>query len=216
MRSVCLVAAGCVSFALAVTAQTEGTGAQPGLGLRIRVVEGEKAEFRTGTRASRPLLVEVSDETGRPVGGVAVSFRLPETGPSGVFANGLRTDIAVTGADGRAAPGGIRWGEEPGVVEIRVTAARGESRAGLIVEQVLSARSSEGSPTRAAHSPPDVVLPPFKPRRSWVRIAVVAGVAAAGAAAGLGLVRRSEAAGAGTAATELSIGTPSVTIGGPR
>jgi hypothetical protein len=216
MRSVCLIAAGWVSFALTGAAQTEGTGPQPGQGLRIRVLEGEKAEFHTGTRASRPLLVEVSDETGRPVGGAAVSFRLPETGPSGVFANGLRTDIAVTSADGRAAPGGIRWGDEPGVVEIRVTAARGESRAGLIVEQVLSAGSSERSPTRSANAPPDIVLPPFKPRRSWVKIAVVAGVAAAGAAAGLGLVRRSEATGAGSATAELSIGTPSITVGGPR
>jgi hypothetical protein len=216
MRRMYLVAAGWVGFACASPAQTGGTGAHPAPELRMRVLEGEKAEFRTGTKTARPLLVEVTDETGRPVAGVVVSFRLPETGPSGVFANGLRTDIAVTAADGRAAPGGVRWGDEPGVVEVRVTAARGAGRAGLIVEQVLSAGSPESSPARAAHSPRDIVLPPFKPRRSWVKVAVVAGVAAAGAAAGLGLVRKSQAADAASATPELSVGTPSVTIGGPR
>ncbi|MCS6953171.1 MAG: hypothetical protein RMK57_11250 [Bryobacterales bacterium] len=192
-------------------------GAPSATAVRIRVLQGERAEFRAGSTVPRPLLVEVTDETGRPLEGAVVAFRLPEQEPSGLFSNGLRTDITITGADGRAAPGAIRWGDAPGVVEIRITAAKAGARAGLVVEQILSgaAAQSGGTPPTAA-SGGDLGLPPFKPRRSWLKVAMVAGVAAAGAAAGLGWVKRNAGEAATGAASDLSIGTPSVTIGGPR
>jgi hypothetical protein len=37
--------------------------------------------------------VEITDETGKPISGAAVSFHLPEDGPGGTFASGLRTDL---------------------------------------------------------------------------------------------------------------------------
>lgn len=219
MRILSVLGAGVLAFpALAQVRDgaTAATAHSP-TGVRIRVLQGERAEFRTGATVSKPLVVEVTDETGRPLEGVTVAFRLPESGPSGIFSNGLRTDIAMTGADGRAAPGSVRWGEAAGVVEVRITAAKEGARTGLVIEQVLSAgaaRAGGSSPARSSAT--DIALPPFKPRRHWVKLAVVAGVAAAGAAAGMGLVRRNAGAAPAGAAADLSIGTPSVTVGGPR
>src|SRR5450759_2238919 len=70
--------------------------------LQIRVVEGEGAVQAAGSRATRGLSVEVTDETGKPVGGAAVNFRLPDEGPGGVFANGMKTEVVITAPDGRA------------------------------------------------------------------------------------------------------------------
>ncbi len=66
--------------------------------LQIRVIEGEGAVHLPGARSSRPIAVEITDETGRPVAGAAVSFHLPEDGPGGAFVNGLRTEVVITDA----------------------------------------------------------------------------------------------------------------------
>lgn len=219
MRILSVLGAGILAFPVLAQVRDGATAAtaQPPLGVRIRVLQGERAEFRTGATVSKPVVVEVTDETGRPLEGAAVAFRLPESGPSGIFSNGLRTDIVITGPDGRAVPGAVRWGEAAGVVEVRITAAKEGARAGLVVEQVLSAGPAQAdSSSPVGSSATDIALPPFKPRRHWLKVAVVAGVAAAGAAAGLGLVRRNAEAAPSGAGADLSIGTPSVTVGGPR
>src|SRR5260370_16264614 len=69
--------------------------------LQIQVLEGEGAVHVPGVRTNLSLTVEVTDETGKPVPGAAVSFHLPEDGPGGTFVNGLRTDIAIPDARGR-------------------------------------------------------------------------------------------------------------------
>src|SRR5947209_13567833 len=71
--------------------------------LQIQLVEGDGAVHAPGSRSARPLIVEITDETGKPVPGAAVSFHLPEEGPGGAFANGLQTEVAVTDAQGRVA-----------------------------------------------------------------------------------------------------------------
>ena len=48
----------------------------------------------------------VTDETGRPVANAAVSFRLPEDGPGGMFSSGPRTEANDQGS------GGARFGRE--------------------------------------------------------------------------------------------------------
>lgn len=90
------------------------------------------------SKSERPIAVQLTDETGRPLEGVAVSFRMPEEGPSGTFEGGMKTDIAITTADGRAAVHGMRWNSAPGQFQIRITAAKGESRAGAICSQYIS------------------------------------------------------------------------------
>ena len=42
--------------------------------LQIRVIEGEGAVHLPGSRSSRPITVEITEETGKPVAGAAVSF----------------------------------------------------------------------------------------------------------------------------------------------
>ena len=51
-------------------------------------------------KANGRIAVQLTDETGRPLEGVAVSFRMPEEGPGGSFESGMKTEIAITAADG--------------------------------------------------------------------------------------------------------------------
>src|ERR1051325_7120453 len=76
--------------------------------LHIKVVEGEGTVHPAGSRTARPLTVEITDDRGRPVPGTAVSFHLPEDGPGGISSNGLRTDMSITDAQGRASLRGIQ------------------------------------------------------------------------------------------------------------
>lgn len=172
--------------------------------LRIQVLDGEGAVNSAGSKSERPLAVQLTDETGRPLEGVAVSFRMPEEGPGGSFESGMKTEIAITGADGRAAVHGIRWNRIAGPFQIRVTAAKGESRAGAICSQYISdtpiAKSSRSSGSG---------------KKKWIAIAAIAaGGAAAGMVAGRGgATSQTSAPAAATPTTQ--IGIPTITIGRP-
>src|SRR5580698_8535226 len=98
--------------------------------LQIRVLEGEGVAYPLGGRATRGVTIQVTDETGKPVEGASVSFRLPEEGPSGTFSSGSRTEIGMTKPDGRAAAWGMQWNHTEGPFEIRITAVKGQARAG--------------------------------------------------------------------------------------
>jgi hypothetical protein len=129
---------------------------------------------------------------------------MPEEGPGGSFESGMKTEIAITRADGRAAVHGIRWNAIPGPFQIRVTAAKGESRAGAICSQYISDTPAAKSP-RAGGSG----------KRKWL---VIAAIAAGGAAAGLAVGKGSAASPASTpsvAAPPAQIGIPTITIGRP-
>src|SRR5215467_11816822 len=77
----------------------------PQQGIRIIVLEGEGARNVTEQIAPRPLSVRIQDGNGRPVGGAAVTFTAPESGPSGEFSNDSRVLRVVTGPDGIANAG---------------------------------------------------------------------------------------------------------------
>jgi hypothetical protein len=106
--------------------------------LQIKVLEGDGAIHAAGSKAGRGVTVQVSDEIGKPVSGAAVSFRLPDEGPGGLFRNGLRTEIVVTGPDGLASVKGMRWNTQAGPFELRVVAAKDRARAGVFIPQYLS------------------------------------------------------------------------------
>ena len=110
--------------------------------LRIRILEGEGAIHTAGTRSNQPIVVALTDETGRPVAGASVSAKLPDEGPTGFFANGGRTEIAVSGPDGRVALRGIQWARAAGPVQVRITASKGEARAGILSTQYVTEPSS--------------------------------------------------------------------------
>jgi hypothetical protein len=173
--------------------------------IQLRVMEGDGAVYGVGSRAARGLSVQVSDETGKPVEGAAVSFQLPGDGPGGVFSTGGRTEIVTTKSDGVAAIWGMQWNKAPGAFEIRVTASKGQARAGLAVTQYLSdtvKSGGEGTFTASHHS-----------RNKWLII----GAAAGGAVAGLALRGSSSKSAAAAAQTTvpLQIGNPSLIVGHP-
>jgi hypothetical protein len=170
--------------------------------LNIRVVEGEGMSYALGSRASRGITVEVSDESARPVAGVSVSFQLPDEGPSGVFLNGGRSDVVTTGEDGRAAVWGMKWNSSPGPLKVRIVAAKGGVRAGVVVSQILDVSVSEPA-IKAASSGRS---------RKFLVVAAIAGAAGAGLAASS--LRGSKPASA-AAIQSLSIGSPTVIVGAP-
>jgi hypothetical protein len=175
--------------------------------VQLKVVEGDGAVYRTGTRATRGLTVLVTDETGKPLEHAAVSFRLPEEGPGGVFSSGLRTEVVTTGGDGRATVWGMQWNKTPGPLEIRITAIKDQARAGIISTQYLSdalAPKAGGEGTFTV---------PHKGRAKWILIAAAVG---GGAAAGFAFARSKGATGGvASGPAGVMIGNPSINVGHP-
>jgi hypothetical protein len=171
--------------------------------LQIRVIEGEGVAYPLGGRATRGVTVQVTDETGRPIENASVSFRLPEEGPSGTFSNGSRLEIVTTKADGRAAAWGMQWNRTEGSFEIRITAVKGQARAGTVCAVYLSKATAEtgsAAPVKLAKSH----------KWLWITLAVAGGAALAVAA---GAVAGKSSTPPGPTATPTTIGTPTITIG---
>jgi len=198
--------------------------------LQIKVLEGEGAVHPVGARVSRPLTVEVTDETGRPVAGAAVSFQLPPEGPSGLFSNGLRTDLILTDASGRASIHSVQLNRTGGQFRIRITAVKEQARAGAISVQYIaenhsSAPASSGKPGPAA-SPqttpqataksgeitPTTAKMGSGSHKKWIWLAAIA---AAGAGAAFVGASRASGSKSTVSSSVVSIGTPTITIGHP-
>ena len=172
--------------------------------LQIRVIEGEGVAYPLGSRATRGVTVQVTDETGKPVDNASVSFRLPQEGPSGTFSNGSRLEIVTTKADGRAAAWGMQWNRTEGSFEIRITAVKGQARAGTVCAVYLSKSTAEtAAPVKLAKSH----------KWLWITVAVAGGAALAVAA---GAVAGKSSTPAGPTVTPTTIGTPTIVIGSPK
>lgn len=116
-----------------------------------------------GARIAHPLTVEVTDETGQPVAGAAVSFQLPPEGPSGLFSNGLRTDLILTDAAGRASIHSVQLNRTGGQFRIRITAVKEQARAGAVSTQFIGENRSGAPATTAKASP---AAPPRTPAQA--------------------------------------------------
>ncbi len=138
--------------------------------LQIRIEEGEGLTYPLGSRATRGITVVISDEAGNPVDGAAVSFVLPETGPTGVFPDGAKSQILTTHADGRASVWGMRWNRQPGSFDVRITVTKGQARAGTVCSQTLAEAPGPAATAGGSH-------------HKWLWIALgAAGAAGAGVA----------------------------------
>ncbi|PYT18605.1 MAG: hypothetical protein DMG59_03640 [Acidobacteria bacterium] len=173
--------------------------------LQIRVIEGEGAVYPIGSRATRGITVQVTDETGKPVENATVSLKLPEDGPGGVFSTGAKTEIATTRADGRAGVWGMQWNRTLGAFEVRITAMKGPARAGIACPLYLT-----DTPRRAAASPGRGLGPRRSRRWVWISLAAV-GAAGAGVAARAASAKPAAASASGA----LQIGTPVISLGRP-
>ena len=180
--------------------------------LHIQVIEGEGSVNAAGSRNARPLAVEVTDETGKPVEGAAVSFHLPEEGPGGTFGNGLRTDVALTDARGRASLHTLQLNRTPGRFAIRIGASKEQARAGIISFQYI-AEPKNGVASASAPKSGSILRGPLK----WVVLAAIAGGAAVLVAGKSGGSPAAAPASAATSTTPVSIaiGSPSITVGKP-
>jgi len=175
--------------------------------LHVRVLEGEGAIRLPGSRSSHPIAVEVTNEAGGPVEGAAVSFHLPEDGPGGTFTNGLHTDVVTTDVQGRAVAHSLLMNRTPGRFSIRIVAAKGQARAGMVSFQYIA------SPVESAKHKPVVSRGKLK----WLVIGGVAGGAIAAGAIASGRSNQAATATAGvtTPVTGVTIGAPSITVGKP-
>ena len=189
----------------AILAAALAYGAENPALLAIRLTEGDGAIYARGSRATRGLSVLITDETGRPVEGATVSFSLPADGPSGEFSSGGRTEIATTRSDGRAAVWGMQWNRTSGPFEIRITAVKGQARAGTVSSQFLSdaleVKDAGPVKARAGH------------KLLWISV-IIAGAAVAGVA-GVVSGKGTAASPAGSAVTPLQIGSPTISLGHP-
>ncbi len=189
--------------------------------LHIRIVEGEGSVYSINSRATRGLLVQVTDETGKPVEGATVSFRLPDEGPSGTFTGGGTSDIVKTKADGLAQVWGMRWNKTPGSFQIRMTAVKDQARAGAITSQYLSdALPSKPNLLKGDFGKQSFVAQSsggYSPHHShkWLIISLIA-LGLVGGGVAMALSRGGSPGAAPPAASITIIGTPSVNIGGPQ
>lgn len=171
--------------------------------LHLRVVQGEGTVYAAGSRATRGVVVEISDETGAPVEAAAVTFRLPELGPTGEFSSGKRTETMTTGSDGRAEVWGMQWGREVGAFELRITAAKGTARGGVVSGLYLSdaLKAADAAPAKVGGK-----------KKVWIALALTA--AAAGAVIGMAGSAPPAAIAPGTVES-VRIGNPTILIGRP-
>jgi hypothetical protein len=183
--------------------------------IQLKVVEGEGVTYRTGARATRGISVLVTDGTGAPLENAAVSFRLPDQGPSGVFNSGSRTQVVTTGPDGLATVWGMQWNKTPGPVEIQISAVKDQARAGIIATENLT--ETAALPASAVQTGPPqaggdgVFTASHKGHHGkWLLVgALVAGAAAGGIA-----LSHSKGAQSNPAATPtVTIGSPSIIVG---
>ena len=176
--------------------------------LQIRIVEGEGAVYPVGSRATRGVTVQVTDETGKPVESASVIFKLPDDGPTGMFASGTRAEAAITGADGRATVWGMQWNRIAGPFEVRITAAKGQARAGTVcgvslTNSPVSTVATQDTPSSArgrGH------------RKLWIGVGIAVGAFVGMASAAS---RGTPAAAASTGVNAPQIGTPSIILGRP-
>lgn len=115
--------------------------------------------------------IVVKQDTGAPVPDAAVIVRLPDDSPTGVFANDSHAQVLYTDATGHARATGIRWTAKAGTVAIQITATKGESHAGTILEESLGPQvesspavaAAPAAPVPAVPTPKAAIAPPLQP-----------------------------------------------------
>ncbi|HEX4808678.1 MAG TPA: Ig-like domain-containing protein [Bryobacteraceae bacterium] len=122
----------------------------------------------TETGDRNTLAVEVTDSQGVPVPEAAVTFRLPEDAPGAAFADGTRAAVVNTDRLGQARITGIHW-QAGETAAVRVTATKGTSHAGILLERKIAQLSalpqpaSQAKPVVQNAAPPSPSTPAPKP-----------------------------------------------------
>jgi len=166
--------------------------------LTISILEGEGSINNIHQRVAREAMVQVQDENHKPVAGAAVTFFLPENGPSGMFSNGTRTLTVMTDDTGRAVARGIVPNKVAGEMQVRVVAKFKT----LTGETIIHQQNVAAAAAAATGATAGVI--------SGKVLAIILTVAAAGLAGGVIAATRS---GGGASPVTITPGTP--TVGAP-
>jgi hypothetical protein len=162
----------------------------------IEVLEGDGAINNIGLHRAKEPVVRVADQDGHPLANVAVTFVLPEQGPSGIFTDGHSSLTVMTDESGQAVGHGLRPNGIAGQFHVTVTV----SYQGQAATAILTQTNAE--PAAAAKSSKTLII-----------VGVVAGVAAAGAAIGLAGKKSgsssSSGSGGGSSGIVITPGSPS-------
>jgi hypothetical protein len=178
--------------------------AQNPASLQIIIVEGEGAINNVKQRVNREPIVQVEDENHKPVAGAAIIFFLPNDGPGGTFANGSSTFTTTSNAQGQAVARGIRFNNQAGSMQIRVSASFAGQTASAIINQtnvlgIAASGASVGGMSLAT------------------KLLIIGAVVGAGVAAGVVIANHGGGGGSNPAAPSTITITPgSVTVGGPH
>jgi hypothetical protein len=121
--------------------------------LHLHPSDDTVAEYAAGSIYGPGMVIQVTDQRNNPVPGAAVTFRFPETGASGSFADGSHVAVQYTDAAGHAACRNFRWNTIPGTLLVRVTATKGIVHAGILVEQKLAPAEAQPVQYPAATAP---------------------------------------------------------------
>ena len=177
----------------------------------ITVIEGEGSINNIHQTINRGATILVEDENRTPLSGVAVSFFLPNDGPSGLFPNGSHVLTVFTDDKGYASSRPVRFNNLVGLMHIRVVASLFSQTASATITQ---SNVTSGATMKTGFVPATGMGKVSKPSSSHKGLIILLAVgAAAGVAAAVLLTRTSSpSATIGTGST--TIGTP--TIGGPK
>jgi hypothetical protein len=157
------------------------------------------------------------------VPGAAVSFHLPEDGPSGTFANGLRTDVATTDERGRATLRSLQLNRTPGRLQIRIIASKEQAKAGIVSFQYIADPNSGAATANAGNSSERSIFQVSKGSHGHKKLFLI--LAAVGGGAAAFLATRAGSSGSSSSSSGSSsngdtpvvttIGTPTITVGKP-
>ncbi len=169
--------------------------------LKIVVLQGEGATNSIAAKTATQPVVEVRDESAKPVAGAEVIFQFPAAGPGGIFHGWMRTQTARTNEQGQAGTSGLVPNDEAGRFNIKVTATEGNRTGSVVIAQTNVQRTGGGRATAGS---------------SWKW--KVIGLVGAGAVIGgiYAAKRNGTAAAAVTPATPITVTVGSVTVSGPR
>jgi hypothetical protein len=192
-RTLALVLSVLLIHATAADLLAQSAGSTPRL--QITILDGEGALNNIKLRTAREPIIQVEDENHKPVAGAVVIFLLPDSGPSGIFADGTTTLTTTTDAEGKAVATGLKPNNLAGKYQIRVQVKRGDEEAEATIGQANFMGALPSASTAAAHAFP----------AKWV----IVGIAAAGGVAAGVIASRG-----GTRSTTITAGPP--TVGAPQ
>jgi hypothetical protein len=171
--------------------------------LQIIIVEGEGAINNVKQRVNREPIVQVEDENHKPVAGAAIIFFLPNDGPGGTFANGSSTFTTTSNSQGQAVARGIRFNNQAGSMQVRVTASFGGQTASAVINQtnvlgIAASGASVGGLSLAT------------------KLLIIGAVVGAGVAAGVVIANHGGGGSTPTIPSTVTITPGTVTVGGPQ